>query len=88
LIKHIAHILLLQCIVVICYAQSIANNEWYVGIEKNKLAFYSDTMLSSRFFAGDSQYYYLVNGQSSICDSNGKLLLACSPFSVFNGIGS
>jgi Secretion system C-terminal sorting domain len=88
LIKYVAHILLLQCIVVICHAQSMANNEWYVGIEKNKLSFYSDTINTSRFFAADSQYYYLVNGQSSICDTNGQLLLACSPFSVFNGSSS
>jgi hypothetical protein len=88
LIKYVAHILLVQFFAVYCYGQSVSNQEWYVGIEKNKLAFSGDTMLASRFFTGDSQYYYLVNGQSSICDSNGKLLLCCSPFKILSGNGS
>jgi hypothetical protein len=66
-------------------AQKKAGNEWYVEIGKIKLQFTGDTANNTKFFPTDTQKYRCINGNANVCDTNGILLLAASPFKVMNG---
>jgi hypothetical protein len=66
-------------------AQQYLSNEWYIEFGKQKLRFTKDTAQGHNFFDSDTQIYRCIHGNSNICDSSGKLILAVSPFKAMNG---
>jgi Secretion system C-terminal sorting domain len=56
-------------------------SQWVLGFESNKLDIASNTMLPL-----GPPSPALTNGYSSICDTNGKLVLYCNGFYLYNNI--
>jgi hypothetical protein len=65
------------------FSQNLLRNEWLVGIKNIKLSFSNDSCNASISIPGDS-LPYKDHGFSSICDSNGTLLLGTNVVKIWN----
>lgn len=67
------------------FAQSKLGNEWITGPGGTKIKFSSGNITMNQ-----NHYYwtYFHKGNSSICDTNGNLIIACDGFNVYDSAGN